>query len=63
MSPTTAAWLALACPLAGTIVNGLGYKVFKNKLPGVIGTPSGGLLGEIGSQMMLSDSACGSFTA
>jgi NADH-quinone oxidoreductase subunit L len=38
MSPTTAAWLALACPLAGTIVNGLGYKVFKNKLPGVIGT-------------------------
>jgi NADH-quinone oxidoreductase subunit L len=38
MSPTTAAWLALACPLAGTIVNGLGYKVFKNKLSGVIGT-------------------------
>src|ERR1700712_2289624 len=38
MSPTTAAWLALACPLAGTIVNGLGYKVFKGKIPGVIGT-------------------------
>jgi NADH-quinone oxidoreductase subunit L len=38
MSPTTAAWLALACPLAGTIVNGLGYKVFKNKASGVIGT-------------------------
>src|SRR3954471_23641239 len=37
MSPTTAAWLALACPLAGTIVNGLGYKVFKNKISGVIG--------------------------
>src|SRR3954453_5974548 len=37
MSPTTAAWLALACPLAGTIVNALGYKVFKNKIPGVIG--------------------------
>jgi NADH-quinone oxidoreductase subunit L len=38
MSPTTAAWLALACPLAGTIVNGLGYKVLKGKLPGVVGT-------------------------
>jgi NADH-quinone oxidoreductase subunit L len=38
MSPTTAAWLALACPLAGTIVNGLGYKVLKNKAAGVIGT-------------------------
>src|SRR3954453_21623628 len=38
MSPTTAAWLALACPLAGTIVNGLGYKVLKNKVAGVIGT-------------------------
>jgi NADH-quinone oxidoreductase subunit L len=38
MSPTTAAWLALACPLAGAVVNGLGFKVFKGKLPGVIGT-------------------------
>jgi NADH-quinone oxidoreductase subunit L len=38
MSPTTAAWLALACPLAGTIVNGLGYKVWKGKIAGVIGT-------------------------
>jgi NADH-quinone oxidoreductase subunit L len=38
MSPTTAAWLALACPLAGTIVNGLGYKVFKNRAAGIIGT-------------------------
>lgn len=38
MSPTTAAWLALAFPLAGAIVNGLGYKVFKNKTSGVIGT-------------------------
>jgi NADH-quinone oxidoreductase subunit L len=38
MSPTTAAWLALACPLAGTIVNGLGYKVWKGKTAGVIGT-------------------------
>jgi len=38
MSPTTAAWLALACPLAGTVVNALGFKVIKGKLPGVIGT-------------------------
>jgi NADH-quinone oxidoreductase subunit L len=38
MTPTTAAWLALACPLAGVVVNGLGYKVFKGKIPGVIGT-------------------------
>src|SRR3954452_10254251 len=38
MSPTTAAWLALACPLAGAIVNGLGFKVLKNKAAGVIGT-------------------------
>ncbi|HET6507206.1 MAG TPA: NADH-quinone oxidoreductase subunit L [Baekduia sp.] len=38
MSPTTAAWLALAFPLAGAIVNGLGFKVFKNKTSGVIGT-------------------------
>src|SRR4051794_21129112 len=38
MSPTTAAWLALACPLAGAVINGLGFKVLKGKLPGVIGT-------------------------
>jgi NADH-quinone oxidoreductase subunit L len=38
MNPTTAAWLALACPLAGTIVNALGFKVFKGKVPGLIGT-------------------------
>jgi NADH-quinone oxidoreductase subunit L len=38
MSPTTAAWLALACPLAGTIVNGLGYKLWKGKTAGFIGT-------------------------
>jgi NADH-quinone oxidoreductase subunit L len=38
MTPTTAAWVALACPLAGVVVNGLGYKVFKGKIPGYIGT-------------------------
>jgi NADH-quinone oxidoreductase subunit L len=38
MSPTTAAWLALACPLAGTIVNALGFKLWRGKLPGYIGT-------------------------
>src|ERR1700755_343611 len=38
MSPTTAAWLALACPLAGTIVNALGFKLWRGKVPGFIGT-------------------------
>src|SRR4051794_6500692 len=38
MSPSTAAWLTLACPLAGAVVNGLGYKVFKARVAGVIGT-------------------------
>ena len=38
MSPTTAAWLALAFPLAGAVINGLGYKVWKGKVPGAIGT-------------------------
>ncbi|WCB92069.1 NADH-quinone oxidoreductase subunit L [Baekduia alba] len=38
MSPTTAAWLALACPLAGAVINGLGFKVIKNKTAGLIGT-------------------------
>jgi NADH-quinone oxidoreductase subunit L len=38
MSPTTAAWLALACPLAGAIVNGLGFKVLRGKTPGIVGT-------------------------
>src|ERR1700712_3163194 len=38
MTPTTAAWVALACPLAGVVVNGLGYKAFKGKVPGYIGT-------------------------
>jgi NADH-quinone oxidoreductase subunit L len=32
------AWLTLLLPLAGTIVNALGYKVFRGRLPGVIGT-------------------------
>jgi NADH-quinone oxidoreductase subunit L len=38
MSPTTSAWLALASPLAGMIINALGHRVFKGKIPGVIGT-------------------------
>src|SRR3954451_10490075 len=37
MSPTTAAWLALACAAAGTIGKALDFKVFKNKISGVIG--------------------------
>jgi NADH-quinone oxidoreductase subunit L len=38
MTPTTAAWVALACPLAGVVVNGFGYKVLKGRIPGYIGT-------------------------
>src|SRR6201995_2315743 len=38
MSPTAAAWLALASPLAGAVINGLGFKVWKGKTSGVIGT-------------------------
>src|SRR3954471_13280688 len=38
MSPTTSAWIALACPLAGAIVNGLGFRLWRGRLPGVIGT-------------------------
>jgi NADH-quinone oxidoreductase subunit L len=38
MSPTTSAWLALAAPLAGMIINALGYRVLPGRVPGVIGT-------------------------
>src|SRR4051794_5513506 len=38
VSPTTSAWLALASPLAGAIINGLGYRAFRGRLPGIIGT-------------------------
>jgi NADH-quinone oxidoreductase subunit L len=35
---TTAAWLVLACPLAGTIIIGLGYRVWPGRLAGWVGT-------------------------
>jgi NADH-quinone oxidoreductase subunit L len=38
MSATTAAWLALASPLAGCIVNALGFRVLRGRAPGVVGT-------------------------
>jgi NADH-quinone oxidoreductase subunit L len=38
MSATTAAWLALASPLAGAIVNGLGFRILRGRLPGIVGT-------------------------
>jgi NADH-quinone oxidoreductase subunit L len=38
MSPTTSAWLTLAAPLAGCIVNALGFKVLRGRLPGIVGT-------------------------
>ena len=38
MSATTYAWMALACPLAGTIVIALGWKVLPGRSAGWIGT-------------------------
>jgi NADH-quinone oxidoreductase subunit L len=37
-SVKTFAWLTLLLPLAGTLVNALGFKIFRGKMPGVIGT-------------------------
>ena len=37
-SVKTFAWLTLLLPLAGTLVNALGYKIFKGKTPGYVGT-------------------------
>ena len=38
MSATTAAWLALASPLAGCIVNALGFRILRGRAPGIVGT-------------------------
>jgi NADH-quinone oxidoreductase subunit L len=35
---TTAAWLVLACPLAGTITIGLGYRLWPGRMAGWVGT-------------------------
>ena len=43
MSTTTWAWLVLAFPLAGTIVNGLGYRTLGRRGAGAIGTAAIGL--------------------
>ena len=37
-SVKTFAWLTLLLPLAGAILNGLGFRLFKGRLPGIIGT-------------------------
>ena len=37
----TSAWLILLFPLAGTVVNGLGYRVLPGKTVGWIGTAAG----------------------
>lgn len=37
-SVKTFAWLTLLLPLAGTLVNALGFKIFRGKAPGLIGT-------------------------
>src|SRR5947208_1961892 len=34
----TAAWLILALPLAGCIINALGYRILPTRAPGIIGT-------------------------
>ncbi len=38
MSVTTSAWLVLALPLLGTLVIGLGYRIWPGRTPGIIGT-------------------------
>jgi NADH-quinone oxidoreductase subunit L len=38
MSPTTAGWLVLACPLVGTVVNALNFRRLKGTSAGWIGT-------------------------
>jgi len=43
VSTTTWAWLVLAFPLAGTIVNGLGYRTLGRRGAGAIGTAAIGL--------------------
>jgi NADH-quinone oxidoreductase subunit L len=43
MSPAEAAWIVLLLPLLGSIVLGLGFRVWKGPVAGVIGTASVGL--------------------
>jgi len=43
MSPTSFAWLVLLFPLLGSIVIGLGYRVWPGRAPGWIGTGAIGL--------------------
>ena len=38
MSPTTWAWLALALPLGGTIVTALGFRLWRGRAAGYVGT-------------------------
>ena len=50
-SVKTFAWLTLLFPLAGCIVNALGYRVLRGKLPGVVGTAA--LLGSFVSAILM----------
>ena len=45
------AWLTLLFPLAGMLVNALGYKVFRGRVPGFIGT--GALFGSFVSAVLM----------
>ena len=57
MSATTYAWLVLAFPLAGCLVNAFGWRVLPGRTAGWIGTAAIGLafLSAIGALVMLLD--------
>ena len=57
MSATTYAWLVLACPLAGCLVNALGWRSLPGRTAGWIGTAAIGLafLNSIAALLMLLD--------
>src|SRR5579862_1671863 len=38
MSATTYGWITLACPLAGMLVISLGYRFWRGRMAGLIGT-------------------------
>jgi NADH-quinone oxidoreductase subunit L len=57
MSATAYGWLVLAFPLAGTLINGLGFRKLPGRAPGWIGTGAIGLsfLGSLGMLVELLD--------
>src|SRR3954451_11399966 len=57
MSPTAYGWLVLAFPLAGALVNGVGFRLWRGRMAGWIGTAAIGLafLASIGMLVQLLD--------